>query len=237
VRFRLGLLTGAGIGLLAVTAVLIGVRQRTRTLRLLLDQARHEARHDRLTGLPNREQALDLLTEAVAMVGLLDLDDFKTVNDRYGHHIGDQLLITIAQRLRTAIGPHAQATRLSGDEFALIWWRTPADPLQAARILLQHVSAPITIEGHRLQPAASLGLALPGPHAHGIALLPAADHAMYEAKAAGRANTPPNETPLSHTRIYTGQYPPPPVDRRRSPRRRTHHRGPRIPPSPRPPHE
>jgi diguanylate cyclase (GGDEF)-like protein len=87
------------------------------------------ARHDPLTGLANRLGLADYLNQALreadanatkVVVGVLDLDDFKQVNDTWGHEAGDQLLRQVADRLRQAVGPDNLAARLGGDEFVLV---------------------------------------------------------------------------------------------------------------------
>jgi diguanylate cyclase (GGDEF)-like protein len=210
---RAGLLTGSGISVLAATIATLSSRRQIRALHLLLGQARTEARLDPLTALPNRRAALShLAAEPVGMVGLLDLDQFKQVDDRHGHHVGDQLLITVADRLTTTLAGKRLVARLSGDEFLLLWSHTPSNPIQHATAVLRRATDPITLEGHTLHPTASLGLALPGPHLSGTGLLAAADHAMYEAKHRG-----------SGVHLYTGPYPPAPLDRRTTGRRNPRH--------------
>jgi diguanylate cyclase (GGDEF)-like protein len=220
---RLGLFAGTGLALLTAAA-LLALQRRMRSLRLRLASAQYEARHDRLTGLPDLRCALDHLSSTpVALVGLLDLDDFKSVNDRYGHPTGDRLLVAVAERLRTAMRGHGIAARLSGDEFALLWWSGLADPLRQAGLLLEHLSTPVRLDTHLVLPRASLGLARPGPHLRGPALLAAADHAMYEAKSTGRRaarSGGPSARSSSRWHLYAGAYPPAPVDRRAGPDRR-----------------
>ena len=203
---------------IAIGALLLALR-RIQTLQALLTDAHHDAQHDRLTGLPNRRAALTHLTEhPVALAGLLDLDDFKTINDRHGHHVGDQLLITLAHRMSTALGQDGTAYRLAGDEFLLLWHQPPADPAGTAATILTQIQQPLTLQGHALQPTASLGLALPGPHLAGTDLIAAADAAMYDAK-----------TQNSGVSLYAQQHPPAPTDRRipdrRTTRSTTNHRG------------
>jgi diguanylate cyclase (GGDEF)-like protein len=154
---------------------------------------------------------------------LLDLDDFKTVNDRYGHPAGDQVLRLVAGRLRTAMAGRGIAARLSGDEFALIWHRQPTpDTLRHANTLLEKLSAPLNIDGHTIRTPASLGLARPGPYLHGTGLLAAADHAMYAAKHASRTAVTPTGQRPSSARVYASPYPPTPTDRRTTRRRADH---------------
>ena len=114
------------VGLLALCAALVLLSLKTtRRLRQLAALREHEARHDSLTGLPNRVAFHDRLAAACrttrpGLVGLLDLDGFKGVNDRYGHREGDRLLQEVAARLRTTLPGDATVARLGGDEFALL---------------------------------------------------------------------------------------------------------------------
>ncbi len=111
----------------SVLGIILNIRDVTEARRLQ-DRLRYEASHDSLTGLPNRallyEQAERLQEEPAAQLSkavlLLDLDDFKSVNDILGHHMGDQLLIVVAERLRNSVRPIDTVARLGGDEFALL---------------------------------------------------------------------------------------------------------------------
>ena len=206
---------GARAGLtFALLLALLSASLRIRALRSELRSALHEARHDKLTGLPNRHAALTLLnTGPVGLVGLLDLDGFKEVNDRYGHDVGDDLLSRLATRLQRSLGPNGTVARLAGDEFLVVWSHRPADLVAEAERVLQQTLEPVPIHGHLVPLAGSLGLALPGPHLANKALIAAADHAMYEAK---------NGTGIH---LYAAATPPGPIDRmtatgRRSARKR-----------------
>lgn len=152
-----------------------------------------ELRHDELTGLPNRrhfrDTAPDLLHghATAAAVMLVDLNDFKPVNDRFGHDIGDGVLRAVAQRLLAWAGENLVA-RLGGDEFAGVlvsthepppgqqWWRPAIAGLAAA------IAEPIHLAGHRLAVTASIGVAPVRSDMDTSALLHVADRAMYEAK-------------------------------------------------------
>jgi diguanylate cyclase len=212
--------------LLAVlTVTLIATIAQNRGLRRQLRDALHEARHDELTGLPNRSAALTYLaTRPVGMVGLLDLDEFKIINDRYGHGVGDRLLIAVGTRLQQALGERGSLARLSGDEFLIVWNHAPNNPFSEARQLLHQSLHPLTIHGHRIEPSASLGLAKPGTNLTGEDLMVAADYAMYKAKRKGGLY------------LYARSGPPPPIDRpplpRRSLRRSAHHLEHHEPPAP-----
>jgi diguanylate cyclase (GGDEF)-like protein len=202
-------------------AALLRARRKIRTLRILLGHAQYEATHDRLTGLPNRRAALTHLAgKNVGMIGLLDLDAFKDVNDLHGHHVGDQLLIVLANRLSSAIGQHGQVYRLAGDEFLLIWHRRPDNALRHAAAILAQATRPLTLDGLSLHPAASLGLALPGPHLSGTALIAAADTAMYKVK-----HDEHSSHGSSRVHLYPSQHPPPAAQpaQRRPPNREAQH--------------
>ncbi|PZF96433.1 GGDEF domain-containing protein [Micromonospora deserti] len=157
---------------------------------------RHAASHDPLTGLPNRRAfyrlAATLLTDAgrplIAVV--VDLDDFKQINDRYGHAAGDQVLINVAQRLAAFAGDNLVA-RLGGDEFAGLLASPSIDRRWiewASRRLCDMVAAPIPLGRLSVRVTASVGLApVTGPTQLTEAL-DRADAAMYRAKSIGAAH-------------------------------------------------
>lgn len=155
------------------------------------------ALHDSLTKLPNRALLEDRLQQEIQMalrarsrfsVLFLDLDGFKQVNDAFGHHIGDLLLVEASQRIRAAIRGSDTLARLGGDEFVLITSAgEPADAASLADKLVLALRDPIVIAGHQLRITASVGIAIYG----GGEILPTellknADAAMYHAKALGR---------------------------------------------------
>ena len=158
----------------------------------------HQARHDALTGLGNRArftehvtQALEELPDAARVAVLLvDVDDFKTVNDSLGHAAGDQLLVAVASRLQECLRLSDVAARLGGDEFGVLlpacYGESEAEGV-ATRIL-EALAEPLDVQGHTLEITASLGIALstPGDQA-GEVLLRNADVAMYLAKGRGKA--------------------------------------------------
>lgn len=161
-----------------------------------LDRLEYDARHDSLTGLPNRIELHGQIAESVEQLAigqrgaallLLDLDRFKEVNDTLGHHFGDLLLATIGPRLAKVCDPQrALAARIGGDEFAV--FLTSADPReQAPQLAAQLVAAinePCQAEGLELRTSASIGIAyFPEDGSDSHALLRAADVAMYRAKA------------------------------------------------------
>lgn len=161
-----------------------------------LEAERHAASHDPLTGLPNRRAffrlAAALLTDAagkplVAIV--LDLDGFKQVNDRYGHAAGDQVLISVAQRLTAFAGDNLVA-RLGGDEFAGLLASPTVDRRwleHASRRLYEAVAAPIPLGTRTVRVTASVGLAPVYGPAQLTDALCRADAAMYQAKSVGAA--------------------------------------------------
>jgi diguanylate cyclase (GGDEF)-like protein/PAS domain S-box-containing protein len=167
------------------------------TERRLLEQAlSHDATHDRLTGLPNRsllwEELRDQLDRPEPSVAVLfvDLDDFKFVNDSFGHETGDELLLAVAARLTEAVRPHDLVTRFGGDEFVVVCTDV-RDPGQAERIACRLVDAlgpAFTIAGREVNVSASMGLVLSTER--GLdpeTVLRDADTALYQAKANGKA--------------------------------------------------
>ena len=157
----------------------------------------HLAQHDSLTGLPNRLLFHDRLHQAMARhrrdgglfaVVLLDLDNFKQVNDAFGHRVGDEVLRQVGERMRAALRESDTVARIGGDEFALILPDLP-DPDAAALIadkIVSQLDRPFDLDAGVWQPRASLGITLfPGDGQSAEQLLQNADLAMYRAKAAG----------------------------------------------------
>ena len=156
------------------------------------------ARFDSLTGLPNRALMRQTLDEALrnatnrrkgCSLFLIDLDRFKNVNDTLGHPIGDALLRQVADRLKSVMGDHGQVGRLGGDEFKAVLPGTVETGLleSLARTLIDHVSRPYIIEGHRVVIGASVGIAIGDPgKSCADSMIRNADLALYAAKAAGR---------------------------------------------------
>jgi diguanylate cyclase (GGDEF)-like protein len=184
---------GAGIVALAVfLLVLVGYQRR------LVRQAAassHQALHDALTGLPNRELFADRVGQALrtadrelqpAALLLLDLDRFKDVNDTLGHHHGDQLLREVGDRLQGALRQVDTVARLGGDEFAVL---VPGVTAEAAAAVADKLRAalhsPLTLDGVALDLDASIGIAVYPDHGDDtVELLQHADVAMYAAKQA-----------------------------------------------------
>ncbi len=155
------------------------------------------AKHDPLTGLPNRALFQDRLTQALrwldrhghlVAVIFLDLDGFKAINDRHGHLAGDRLLVAVAKRLLRVVRRTDTVARLGGDEFTIILenLQCPADAARIAEKVLTGLRQPFELGGFVVGLGASLGIALaqqPGQAAE--RLTRQADEAMYRAKAAG----------------------------------------------------
>ena len=170
------------------------------TARKLAEQElAHQAFYDGLTGLANRSLFLDHTEQALRRSGrtasppivlCLDLDGFKDVNDSIGHLAGDELLRTIAGRLRGVVRSSDTVARLGGDEFAVLVDDTLGGLPEAADLaqrMLEAISAPVDLDGHRVTVAASIGIVVAEPDATPPSLFRDADIAMYRAKAAGRA--------------------------------------------------
>jgi diguanylate cyclase (GGDEF)-like protein/PAS domain S-box-containing protein len=154
---------------------------------------RHEAVHDPLTGLANRTLLRDRLQHALARsqrdggatgVLFVDLDDFKQVNDAYGHATGDEVLVELGRRLRTAVRPGDTIARLGGDEFVVVCEEVDRETaLALGRRLQDAIQVPVKLPGGEHRLTASIGIAIGERDPE--ALLAAADAASYEAKHGG----------------------------------------------------
>lgn len=159
---------------------------------------RHQAQHDGLTGLPNRQLFNDRLSQALLhakregeMVGVmfLDLDRFKEINDALGHGIGDRLLQEVAERLKGHVRKGDTVARLGGDEFVLLLpsIKQLEHALKLAAKIVDSFAEPAMIDGHALPVTTSLGISLfPKDGDQPDVLLKKADGAMYLAKQQGR---------------------------------------------------
>ena len=169
-------------------------------LRLLVAQREHEARHDALTGLPNRREFQERVAQALddglgGVVVLIDLDDFKDVNVTLGHSAGDALLCRVGARLEELLAPGADpaggdalVARLGGDEFALLLRDTnrPDVAHQQVSAMLAALAEPLVVDEVNLLVTGSAGITVLGEHGDDAeTLLAHADVALYAAKHAG----------------------------------------------------
>jgi diguanylate cyclase (GGDEF)-like protein len=160
-----------------------------------LDRLGHMASHDPLTGLPNRRSLSERLVTLSRDAGspdsqiafcFIDLDDFKGINDTFGHDAGDKFLVRISERLRDAVEPDDWVARLGGDEFVVIRPEVSNDVTAQgfARQLLDAISEPIRLHDKQVVPRASIGLAVRRAGDPELSHLPAlADIALYHAKS------------------------------------------------------
>jgi diguanylate cyclase (GGDEF)-like protein len=157
----------------------------------------HRAHHDQLTALPNRTLFFQRLAAAVdagqgdhgsVTLMIVDLDDFKQVNDVYGHAVGDDLLRQVAARLTEVAGELGAAARFGGDEFALLLsgLRDPAEADRVADRLRERLLEPFRLTKVTVSVGASIGLAGATPSLTAGDLMRCADIAMYSAKARGK---------------------------------------------------
>jgi diguanylate cyclase (GGDEF)-like protein len=191
--------------------VLHNITVRTLTQEML----QHHAFHDALTQVPNRSYFVDHLQRANLLtrnepgyqyaVLFVDLDDLKSFNDNFGHHVGDELLYSFARRIEDSIRPGDVVARLGGDEFAVFLDHIgqAADAIQVATRVREAVSKPYHLSSHAgdVHTTASIGIALSDPRADAETLLRNADKAMYDVKQSGGDNfglfEPEPASPLS----------------------------------------
>jgi diguanylate cyclase (GGDEF)-like protein/PAS domain S-box-containing protein len=170
------------------------------TERKALEQhLRHQALHDFLTGLPNRALFTDRLCRALARAGrrrrrvavmFVDLDNFKLVNDTFGHHAGDELLVMVSDRLRTCLRLGDTLVRLGGDEFAVLLedLTDEGEATRIARRIIEELRVPFTLDNQEAFVTPSIGIALNDSSQDSPdGLLRNADVAMYRAKKEGKA--------------------------------------------------
>lgn len=174
------------------------IRQQLDDLQESRGELEHMARHDVLTGLPNRRAFQERLDQALLRsqrsgerfaVFFIDVDNFKKINDRWGHHGGDALLKIVALRLVATTRKVDAIARMGGDEFVVLLDNAAQreDIANIAEKLLDSVRSPILHRGHELEIGFSIGISLyPDDGRTAADLMARADQAMYEAKNAGR---------------------------------------------------
>jgi len=167
-------------------------------LKIAHEKIEHQAFHDVLTGLPNRKLFADRLSVAVVhahrsskpvAVLFIDVDRFKVINDTHGHDAGDDVLLTVADRLRSGLRAGDTVARIGGDEFAVLVTelRDSDDAARIAEKLLHAMVQPMEGDGRTFHVSASIGIAVcPHDGEDAESLLKNADGAMYKAKEAGR---------------------------------------------------
>ena len=181
---------------------------------------RRMAHYDSLTELPNRALLLDRFNQAIAhskrsstllAVCFLDLDDFKPVNDIYGHDVGDKLLIEVAHRLQLALRSEDTVSRLGGDEFSMLLGdiKSTSQCYEMLERIIHSVSATYFIDENSIDISASIGVSLsPIDGVELDSLLRHADQAMYQAKQQGKKNyqlfdlEQAQQTSLLHVKLH-----------------------------------
>jgi diguanylate cyclase (GGDEF)-like protein len=178
--------SGSSLGWRGVASDVTDARNHAQTME-------HLASHDALTGLANRTGYEDLLRTALAgtggaMLAILDLDDFKDVNDTLGHAVGDQLLVSVAERLGRELGGLCDVARIGGDEFAFVI-ADPLSDLERLHVPDRAVAAlrePFSVGDHLLDVRGSVGFAIETGRTDALGeLFKSADLALYHAKGHG----------------------------------------------------
>jgi len=157
------------------------------------DRLRHLAGHDALTGVANRAEFRERLAKALAIgepdvaVAFCDLDDFKPINDNYGHHVGDEVLVEVADRLRACLRAGDELARVGGDEFTVLLRNVPDEhaAIHVADRLLAALNQTFEVEGDTADIGLSVGIALAEPGTVADDLIDRADDALYRVKRAG----------------------------------------------------
>lgn len=176
----------------------VGIFSDAHTQEDILERLHYLAYYDGLTGLPNRRLFLDRLSISIAqarregyMLALMfiDLDNFKQINDRLGHRIGDSLLIAVTERMKACLRDCDTLARLGGDEFTVILPNLPQSDAttHVATKFLESLANPVLVEEHELHVSASIGISIfPEDGDDAESLLNHADIAMYQIKKSGR---------------------------------------------------
>jgi diguanylate cyclase (GGDEF)-like protein len=187
-----GAITITGLVVVRQLVVFVDNERLVKQLREREDQLSHQASHDALTRLANRDLFSERVAAALAdgsalAILLVDLDDFKTINDTLGHHVGDTLLAAVARRVESSVRPECTVARLGGDEFAVLVPNARGDAADsAAEQVLASLTGPLVVDGYRLLVRASIGIAMARPGDGPGTLLRNADIAMYAAKERGK---------------------------------------------------
>jgi diguanylate cyclase (GGDEF)-like protein/PAS domain S-box-containing protein len=167
------------------------------------------ANHDPLTGLANRHALIthfaQLKTQGPLCIAFIDLDDFKTVNDTFGHRSGDELLIQLSQRLRDTCPPGAVVGRLGGDEFVLLlpFPLTSLMVNSTAQQCLNAALTPFELDNGQAQVGASVGIDEVQEQDDFVNALRRADRSMYQIKHTGKNGVAIGQTLISHSRSGT----------------------------------
>lgn len=189
---------GKVVGIFVHVADVSGLKKLQQELKKSKDLAEQLATHDYLTGLPNRAMMNEVIHMAIAQsrrrdehfaVLTIDMDNFKFINDTYGHAEGDRFLIEIARRISTVVREGDTLLRLGGDEFVLVAINTSSatDATDVAKRVLGSIGGPFSIGDSIVIPGLSIGIALYPRHGTTAeALIRASDKAMYSAKRAGK---------------------------------------------------
>lgn len=179
---------------------LIGVCTDITELKVAEAQLEHQASHDVLTGIPNRQFFIDKLSAAVedahrsgtaCAVVFIDFDNFKVINDSLGHEAGDCFLLRRVSAMLGCVRPNDTLARLGGDEFVALFEGLPQDDpgqaLQLAQRILEEMAKPVRLLGRDVFSGASIGVALSSAESDSISLLRDADTAMYHVKTQGKS--------------------------------------------------
>ena len=201
---RDGSRTPISLAMRAVTGIsgelsgFVGIAVDITERKAMMDYVTHMATHDQLTGLSGRAHLQDRIVQAVerarrygtkVAVFVLDLDQFKRINDSLGHWAGDQVLLETANRLRDAVRSSDTVARMGGDEFVVVMedMVSVRDIESCAANLVTRFAPEMTVEGHQLHITASVGVSVyPDVHGDARQMLKWADAAMYSAKVNGR---------------------------------------------------